>query len=100
MIRLRSVFSFISLIAVAPLVMADEVIEGKYNRSCKMCHEAGLMEAPKTGDKEAWAPRLAQGDDVLLKHTMEGFKLMPAKGLCQDCTEDDYRKLIDKMSAR
>lgn len=100
MIRVCSAFSLLSLMAAASIAMADDIIEGKYNRSCKMCHEAGLMEAPKTGDKEAWAPRLTQGNEVLLKHTIEGYKLMPAKGLCQNCSEDDYRKLIDKMSGR
>jgi cytochrome c5 len=36
--------------------------------------------APKTGDIAGWKPRLAQGYDTLVKHAVEGFKTMPAKG--------------------
>lgn len=77
---------------------ADDAIDAKYQKSCKMCHETGLLNAPKVGDKAAWAPRVAQGKDVLLKHAKEGFNNMPAKGTCADCTDDDLKKLIEKMS--
>ena len=36
--------------------------------------------APKFGDTGAWGPRLKQGFDTLVKHAVEGFKAMPAKG--------------------
>lgn len=78
---------------------AEDPIDAKYQKSCKMCHEPGLLNAPKIGDKAAWAPRLAQGKDVLLKHAKEGFNQMPPKGTCVDCTDEDLKKLIDKMSA-
>ena len=56
------------------------------------------MGAPKVGDAAAWAPRLAKGNDVLLKHVVEGFNAMPPKGTCMDCTDEDFKKLIEKMS--
>ena len=34
----------------------------------------------KTGDAGAWSARLRQGFDTLVKHAVEGFKTMPAKG--------------------
>jgi cytochrome c5 len=54
--------------------------EAVYKLACGACHTAGLAGAPKTGDAAAWAPRLKQGYDTLVKHAVEGFKTMPAKG--------------------
>lgn len=54
--------------------------EAVYNLACSACHTAGIAGAPKTGDIAAWKPRLAQGFDTLVKHAVEGFKTMPAKG--------------------
>ena len=47
---------------------------------CSMCHDAGLMNSPKIGDKEAWKPRVAQGYDTLVSHAVQGIRAMPAKG--------------------
>jgi cytochrome c5 len=54
--------------------------EAVYKLACGACHLAGLAGAPKTGDAGAWKPRLSQGYDTLVKHAVEGFKTMPAKG--------------------
>lgn len=54
--------------------------EAVYKLACGACHTAGVAGAPKTGDAAAWNPRLAQGFDTLVKHAVEGFKTMPAKG--------------------
>ncbi|AZE69371.1 cytochrome c-type protein [Pseudomonas synxantha] len=54
--------------------------------------------APKKGDQLAWKPRLEQGTDVLVKHVIEGFKAMPPRGLCMDCSEEDYKAVIAWMS--
>lgn len=48
--------------------------------ACSACHAGGIAGAPRTGDVAAWAPRIKQGFDVLVKHAIEGFKAMPAKG--------------------
>ena len=54
--------------------------EAVYTLACSACHTPGIDGAPKTGDADAWKPRLAQGFDTLVKHAVEGFKAMPAKG--------------------
>jgi cytochrome c5 len=55
-----------------------------YDASCATCHKTGMMGAPKTGDKVAWKPRIAQGMDVLVSKSIKGYKgskgMMPAKG--------------------
>lgn len=54
--------------------------EAVYKLACSACHNTGAAGAPKLGDAVAWAPRLKQGADTLIKHAVEGFKAMPAKG--------------------
>lgn len=86
----------------AGLMMAGPVqaagIGDKYNKSCAACHNSGAAGAPKKGDKAAWAPRLKQGDAVLLKNVKNGIRAMPPKGMCMDCTDADFKALIKFMS--
>ncbi len=65
--------------ASAPAV-AGKSGEEVYKSVCLMCHGAGLMNAPKFGDKQQWAPRIAQGYDALVSHAVKGVRMMPAKG--------------------
>ena len=48
--------------------------------TCAACHESGAAGAPKIGDKAAWAPRLGQGLDGLVKSATAGKNAMPPKG--------------------
>jgi len=69
-----------------------------YARSCVVCHGPGHGGAPKLGDVAAWAPRIAQGDDVLLAHATDGYNDMPPLGYCMDCERKDLEALIRLMS--
>jgi len=51
-----------------------------YNSVCGACHNSGAAGAPKIDDKAAWAPRLAQGKDALIKSVTNGKNAMPPKG--------------------
>ncbi|RYF60651.1 MAG: cytochrome c5 family protein, partial [Comamonadaceae bacterium] len=51
-----------------------------YKQACMMCHAAGVANAPKLGDKAAWAPRLAQGMPTLVDHAIKGKGAMPPRG--------------------
>ncbi len=68
-----------------------------YNTYCMACHATGAAGAPKAGDKAAWEPRIAQGEDVLLTHALNGFNGMPARGTCMDCSDDEIKAAIDHM---
>ncbi|GAC1376344.1 MAG: cytochrome c5 family protein [Aquirhabdus sp.] len=69
-----------------------------YNQSCVTCHGAAVLGAPKTGDKAAWNARLKKGMPTLVQHVKEGYKNMPAKGLCTTCTDADLTNLIALMA--
>lgn len=73
-------------------------VEERYGKTCATCHATGVANAPKKGDKAAWAPRLKQGDATLLTHVKQGFKAMPPKGLCNDCSDAEFKALITYMS--
>ncbi|HRE18657.1 MAG TPA: c-type cytochrome [Rhodocyclaceae bacterium] len=78
--------------------------EGTYKQICVMCHGAGVGGAPKTGDKAAWAPRIAQGNDMLYKHAIEGFTgqvgMMPPKGGGTALTDDQVKQAVDFLVAK
>lgn len=73
-----------------------------YGKTCAMCHAAGVAGAPKPGDKADWAPRIAQGKDILYKHAMEGFTgskgVMPARGGSTTLTDDEVKAAVDYMA--
>ena len=64
---------------------------------CSACHGTGVLNAPKIGDKAAWQPRIAQGENVLLQHAIQGFKAMPPKGGNASLTEGDIKSAIAYM---
>lgn len=87
-------------VAAAPV---NPVGEKLYKGTCSMCHAAGTAGAPIPGKKDDWAPRIAQGTDVLYKHALEGFTgakgVMPAKGGMASTPDDDVKAAVDYMVA-
>ncbi|AOE50905.1 c-type cytochrome [Kangiella sediminilitoris] len=71
--------------------------ESIYYRSCFSCHERGHGGAPITGNMEQWQPRLDKGEDVLLDSMVNGYKGMPPKGGCFDCSEKELQMALEFM---
>ncbi len=73
-------------------------VEGNYNKSCAVCHNAGVAGAPKLADVAVWAPRIAKGMEPLYASAINGMPpAMPAKGMCFACSDDDLKALVDYM---
>lgn len=72
--------------------------EAVYAKACAACHNGQLPMAPKRGDKAAWVPRLAKGTDALVQSVTNGLNAMPPRGLCMDCSAEDYQAVIKLMS--
>lgn|SRR5690606_19161637 len=81
------------------LVPADAALARLYASSCRHCHANPAAGAPLTGDVAAWAPRLEKGMDTLLEHSINGFQGMPPLGMCMQCSEQEFRTLIEFMAA-
>lgn len=79
-------------------VEALSIKEGKkrYEQTCKICHEQGLLGAPKTGDKVEWAQRLKKGVETLHRHSAQGYNKMPAQAV-GTVTEAEVYAAVDYM---
>lgn len=71
-----------------------------YNAICKACHETGVAGAPKTGDKAAWAPRLATGNAALLKSVINGKNAMPPRGGDTSLTDDELKAAVEYLTGK
>jgi len=69
------------------------------NTICATCHVSGVAGAPKTDQREDWAARLEQGDDVLIEHAISGFNAMPARGGDMSLTDEEVRRAVVYMLA-
>lgn len=88
--------------AAAPAAAAADLAgEQVYQQVCTACHGAGVAGAPRTGDKAAWAARLAQGAETLNKHAIEGFQgkagYMPPKGGRTDLSDQSVINAVEYM---
>ena len=81
-----------------PPVAASPAIQKIYDTTCQNCHGKPGTGAPQTGDIQAWAPRVAQGREIVLNHIINGYKGMPPMGMCMQCSEDDFVAVAEYMS--
>ncbi|MFC0402554.1 c-type cytochrome [Paraburkholderia rhizosphaerae] len=77
---------------------ADASQAGKalYQSVCQACHAAGVLNAPKFGDKEAWAPRLKDPIDTIYNYALHGKGAMPPKG-GSNASDADVKAAVDYM---
>jgi cytochrome c5 len=86
--------------AAAGAASADASQAGKtlYTQVCQACHAAGVLNAPKYGDKDAWAPRLKEPMDTVYNYALHGKGQMPAKG-GSTASDADVKAAVDYMVA-
>lgn len=107
--------SFLSLLGIAislafaPVALADseEPAAGMtgqqvYNNVCIACHSPpGVGGAPALGDAEAWAPRIAQGMEILFDRALNGFVgatgVMPRRGERRDLSDAEVIGAVEYM---
>lgn len=75
-----------------------QAADGKavYDKTCVACHASGVANAPKFGDKAAWAPRIATGNAALLASVIKGKGAMPPKA-GTTLGDEDLKAAIDYM---
>ena len=69
-----------------------------YGTYCTACHGTGAMGAPKAGDAAVWDTRLAKGFDKTLANAINGLNMMPPKGTCGDCSDEELSAAIKHMT--
>jgi cytochrome c5 len=90
------------VVASAPAAAPENTVgKSVYGKTCSLCHAANVAGAPKPGDKADWAPRIAQGMDLVNKHAIEGFTgakgQMPARGGSTTLTDDEVKAAVAFM---
>jgi cytochrome c5 len=66
--------------------------------ACAACHQAGVANAPKLGDRAAWAPRLQQGLKEMLANAIKGKGAMPPRGGDASLTDAELTRAIIFMA--
>ena len=77
---------------------SDPALAQIYANSCQLCHANPAANAPLTGDRKAWEPRIQQGTDTLLDHAINGYNGMPPMGQCVECSQEQFLQLIGFMA--
>ncbi|AOS81983.1 MULTISPECIES: c-type cytochrome [Hydrogenophaga] len=88
--------------APAPASAAAVAANGEalYKQACTVCHAAGVAGAPKTGDKAAWAPRIAQGVEALTASAIKGKGAMPPKGGAMAASDAEIKAAVQYLIDR
>lgn len=69
-----------------------------YDSYCSTCHMIGAAGAPKLDASDDWQNRLdTRGHEGLYKSSINGYKGMPPKGTCGDCSDAELKAAVDHM---
>jgi len=78
--------------------------EAVYSKACIACHLKGVAGAAALEDTPRWEEIAAKGMTTLLEHANNGYTgkygVMPEKGTCMDCSEQDLYDAINFMMSK
>lgn len=77
----------------------DPAGEKLYKSICFTCHATGIANAPKLGDKAAWAPYIETGFDTMLEKSIQGVGAMPPRGGSQ-ASDDEMKAVLEYMLSK
>src|SRR5437867_7818411 len=68
-----------------------------YEATCMGCHGAWVANAPKFGDKKAWAMHLMHGTEHVYENALKGKGAMPPKGGDLTLSDAEVKAAVDYM---
>lgn len=86
-------------VAAAPAGDIPDDIKKVVDTACAACHLAGVANAPKFGDKDAWAPRLEDGIEASVARAIAGQGVMPPRG-GTTLDDDQMRLAVEYMLSK
>ena len=89
----------VATVAAAPAAAGKPDGKKTYDTACMACHATGAANAPKFGDKAAWAPRIKTGAEALYASALKGKGAMPPKGGNAALADADVKAAVDYMVA-
>ena len=66
--------------------------------TCAACHQAGVANAPKIGDRASWAPHIKEGLQGMLATAIKGKGAMPPRGGDASLTDAELTRAIIFMA--
>ena len=98
-----SVGVFVSVVLFAASMQAGWAQTPKsgeqvYKEVCTACHATGVSNAPKFGDKKAWARLIKEGQVTLTIDGWFGVRAMPPKGGNSNLALDEFARAVAFMA--
>jgi len=98
-----SVGVFVSVVLFAASMQAGWAQTPKsgeqvYKEVCTACHATGVSNAPKFGDKKAWARLIKEGQVTLTIDGWFGVRAMPPKGGNPNLALDEFARAVAFMA--
>jgi cytochrome c5 len=72
--------------------------EAVYKETSQACHAAGVLNAPKLGDKATWSARIAHGLEVMTQNAIKGIRQMPPRGGNPELTDAEVERAVVFMA--
>ena len=91
--------AFFGLTFITPVFAIDKNSSGEhiYKEVCSVCHTAGVANAPKLGDQNAWKKLIGEGQVIITAHGYVGVRAMPPKGGRQDLSVEQFAEALNYM---
>jgi cytochrome c5 len=89
----------VAAVAAAPAAGGKPDGKKTYDTACMACHATGAANAPKLGDKAAWAPRVGAGVPALVGTVVKGKGAMPPKAGAANLSEAEIKAAVEFMLA-
>ena len=82
--------------AAAPAVArgGEDIVKS----TCAACHQAGVANAPKLGDRAAWAPFVKTGLNTMVATAIKGKGAMPPRGGDASLTDVEVTRAVVFMA--
>jgi cytochrome c5 len=84
-------------VAAAAPARAPMTGEQVVTKVCSACHGTGVLNAPKIGDKAAWAKLKAMGVKALVASAIKGKNQMPPRGGDPSLSDDEMKAAVEQM---
>jgi cytochrome c5 len=69
-----------------------------YEATCKACHESGIADAPRLGDRRRWRPLIPEGLKELTQDVIRRKGAMPPKGGRSELSRAEISRAIVFMA--
>ena len=72
--------------------------EQTYKAVCATCHGHGVAGAPRAGNRQVWAPLIAEGYTDLVGSALTGVRMMPPKGGAPELYDIEVARAVVYMA--